>query len=667
MAGGFRKFLDSLSDGVGRDLPLFEDNGDGEPVVRHREPNSDELALGWIMNEDEKTGRPVIEFVGVPQEHRSTHFYVVGASGTGKTKFLETLAVQDATHGYGFGVVDAGSDLTEHLKGYLYLGHRNDPDYLRERIVLIDPSDPDYTVCFNPLERADGMDTDDVVEELVEVFKKIWADAWGQRMEDLMKNTLIVLVEHELTIAELPLFLSDSGFRKRLLSGLKRYPFCLEYWERFNGLPPRTRDEWSESTLNKVRAFLNNNKVRQIFVARKSTFSFRDIMDDQKILLVKLDRGRFKGSADLLGSLLLAKIQMAAFARHGIEEERVPFYLYVDEFQHFATENFLETLAESRKYKMPLILAHQNLAQLPPTLRASILGNCGLQAYFRISRADADILAKESLAPVYQNPPGWESYIQLLQGLMPTWYIAKNNIAQAVVKLKTRDIEPPHVMAKMDAAAFASAVAAAQIGGAYLRPRAEVEAEYTGRRKELLQGTDAESFRERETGKAVNYEEMIKGGENDGVEFKESLRYGYENGKISKEMEHMVAKAVSAFMNAEGGTLFIGVQDDGEVLGLEKDYATFPHKNKDEFLLQLTQVINKYIGKEFHQYANVKIVPIRGKDICIVSASKSNKPVYLKNGDVREFYIRASASSQPMNIEESHGYIEAHFSKIERF
>ncbi|OYV25610.1 MAG: hypothetical protein B7W98_03760, partial [Parcubacteria group bacterium 20-58-5] len=171
-----------------------------------------------------------------------------------------------------------------------------------------------------------------------------------------------------------------------------------------------------------------------------------------------------------------------------------------------------------------------------------------------------------------------------------------------------------------------------------------------------------ESFREDEASKVVNYEEMIKGGENNEVEFKESLRFGYENGEVSKRVEHMVAKAVSAFMNTEGGTLFIGVQDDGKILGLEKDYATFTHKNKDDFVLQLAQVINKYIGKQFHHYANVKVVPIGGQDVCAVSVSKSNKPVYLKNGDVREFYIRATASSQPMNIEESNGYIEAHFS-----
>ncbi|MDE2021909.1 MAG: hypothetical protein KGI71_03285, partial [Patescibacteria group bacterium] len=157
MAGGFSRFLGLFSNNVGRDLPLFEGGGDNkEPIIRHRQPNRDELALGWSVGEDETSGRQLVELVGVPQEHRATHMYVVGASGTGKTKFLETLAVQDATHGYGFGVIDAGSDLTEHLKGYLYLMHRNDPDWLRENVVLIDPADPDNTVCFNPLERVDG-------------------------------------------------------------------------------------------------------------------------------------------------------------------------------------------------------------------------------------------------------------------------------------------------------------------------------------------------------------------------------------------------------------------------------------------------------------------------------------------------------------------------------
>ncbi|MDP2664858.1 MAG: ATP-binding protein, partial [bacterium] len=261
--------------------------------------------------------------------------------------------------------------------------------------------------------------------------------------------------------------------------------------------------------------------------------------------------------------------------------------------------------------------------------------------------------------------PGWEWYIQQLQELRPTWCVMKNKIDGDVMKIQTLELPPAHEIIDDDAKVYAKAVSQAKIGEKYLRPRKEVEEAYQKRRAELFKRMEIESFREVKKTEEVNYEEIIKGGENDGVEFKESLRWGYENGEVSKSLEHVVAKAVSAFMNAEGGTLFIGVKDDGEIRGIEKDYATFNHKNKDGFLLQLTQVINKYIGKEFHQYANIKIVPIGGKDICAVSVSKSKMPVYLKNGDTTEFYIRASASSQPMNMREANEYIKTHFSKME--
>ena len=479
-----------------QDYPLFLNN-DKESAPRSREPNPDELALGFAEIENEGGGQNVPQLMAVPQEHRRTHFYVVGSSGSGKTRFLETLALQDAKHGYGFGIVDAHSDLTEDFKGHLYLSKRDDLDFLKENVVLIDPSDPDNTVCFNPLERIDGMDTDAVAGELMEVFKKIWADSWGNRMAALLSNTLIALIENDLTLAELSPFITNFKFRNMILENVQNQS-CRDYFfEDFNLQTPKTQREWAESTLNKIGALLTNTKIRQMFVSTKSSFSFRDIMDKQKILLVKLDRGRLKGSADLLGSLILAKIQMTAFARTDtIQAERLPFYLYVDEFQDFATDNFIQTLAQSRKYQLPLILAHQQLAQLSPALRASILTNCKLQAYFQISRADADILAKEALAPIYQNPPGWEWYIQQLQELPPQTCVVKNKNNGGVAKIWSLPLPDAYKVAEEDAKIFAKAVSEARIGEKYLRPRQEVEAEYQKRREELFKRLDVESFRE---------------------------------------------------------------------------------------------------------------------------------------------------------------------------
>jgi hypothetical protein len=481
------------------DLPLFSRPEGAEEIgLLFRQPRADEFALGFALERKRGGGGEVLRLKGVPQEHRSTHFYIVGSTGTGKTKFLETLAAQDIENNRGFGVMDAHGDFTEDVKGRLYLARHLRPDFLKERVVLIDPSDPERTVCFNPLERTGGLSPAGIAGEVVEAFKKIWHDAWGARMEDLLKNSLIALIENDLTLAELPLFLSDIGARKKILKKAS-HPVCRQYFERFNSLRLSVQDEWAESTLNKVNALLSDDRVRQMFLAAKSTFNLRDVMDNGKILLVKLDKGRLKGSGELLGSLLLSKIQMAAFSRTDtLQSKRMSFYLYIDEFQNFATESFIQTLAEARKYKLSLILAHQNLAQLPQTLRASVLSNCGLQAYFHISRDDSNILAKESLASIYQEPLGWEFYVQSLQELPRRECVVKNKVDGGVVRLYTAEFPFPWEVAEMDEEKFAEKVAAANIGGAYLRRREEVEKEYRLRREALAADEEPESFKEAE-------------------------------------------------------------------------------------------------------------------------------------------------------------------------
>ncbi len=443
-----------------------------------RLPAEDELALGYAWGDE--NGQNIFQLKGVSQKDRATHFYVIGGSGTGKTKFLESLISQDIKNGVGFGVIDPHGDLIEYVKSCLALSEDN----LDERVILIDPTDTENTVCFNPLEKADNIFAAEQAAELVLVFRKIWYDAWGSRMEDIFRNTLIALIENNLTLAEIPLFLTDEAVRVKLTRNIKNET-CRHYFERFNALSKSLKDEWTESTLNKVNAFLSDERIRQIFLSPKSSFNLREIIDSGKILLVKLDKGRLKGSSDLLGSLLLSKIQMAAFSRTDTKEnERQPFNLYIDEFQNFATESFIDILAEARKYKLSLTLAHQNLSQLPEKLRASILGNCGLQAYFRISRLDAELLAKESFAGFYGEPPGWETYIQELQGLPQRVCLIKNKIEGGIVIIRTLDVEE-------------NETATDEIGESYLRKRENVEKEYQERRGELLESNELESFREK--------------------------------------------------------------------------------------------------------------------------------------------------------------------------
>lgn len=464
--------------------------------LRMRKPNPDELALGIASFDSVEEGKTIRQQKGVSQESRGRHFYVVGTTGSGKTRFLESLIKQDIENGFGFGVIDPHSDFTEDVKGLLYLLNGDEPKFLQEQVVLIDPTDKTNTVTFNPLERTSKESAARVASELTEAFKKIWKDAWGARMEDLLKNTLIALIENDLTLAEVRPFLTNLEIRHKILEKVN-HDICREYFEQFNSLPRNKQNEWMESTLNKVDAFVFDPELRQMLASPKSSFNLREVMDEGKILLVKLDKGRLKGNADLLGSLLLAKIQAAAFSRTDLlESERKNFYLYIDEFQNFATESFITMLSEARKYRLALTLAHQQLAQLIPSLRAAILSNCRLQAYFQISREDSNILAKESLVPIYDDPPGWEWYVQRLQELGDRECYIKNKNVGGVVAIKTLDLFKPHEEAGIGEREFATGVAKVEIGKKYLRDRKTLAEEYQARRDKLTRTDESESFRE---------------------------------------------------------------------------------------------------------------------------------------------------------------------------
>jgi len=443
-----------------------------------RPPTKDELALGYAWGDE--SGHDIYQLKGVCQKDRSNHFYVIGGTGTGKTKFLESLILQDIKNGVGFGVIDPHGDLIEYVKNNLALSKEE----LDERVILIDPVDTENTVCFNPLERINNVSPAEQASELVLVFKKIWHDAWGARMEDIFRNALIALIENNLTLAEIAPLFADEVVREKVTQNIKNET-CQEFFKKFDSWSKTIKNEWTESTLNKVNAFLSDERIRLIFVSPKSSFNLRDIIDGEKILLIKLDKGRLKESSNLLGSLLLSKIQMSAFSRTDIKEsERKPFYLYIDEFQNFATESFTDILAEARKYKLSLTIAHQNLSQLPEKLRASILGNCGLQAYFRISRLDAELLAKESFAGIYAEPHGWETYIQELQTLTQRTCLVKNKIEGGVAIIHTIDVPEDETQSM-------------EIGQHYTRKREEIEQEYKARREELFALDEPNNFREK--------------------------------------------------------------------------------------------------------------------------------------------------------------------------
>ena len=413
-----------------------------------REFSEDTVSLGWHYSETKHEW----QLAKIREKDRRTHVYIVGASGTGKSKFMEYLIRQDIDKRKGFGVIDPHGDLIEDVKAYL--ASELSEKELEEKVVLVEPTNEKYTVAFNPLEKVEGMSSAEIAAELVEAFKKIWIDAWGARMEDLLRNSLIALIETKRTQA--------GSF------GKVRHPMARKYFERFSKLSPKTRAEWMESTLNKVSAFLADDRVRGMLSFERSSFSLRDIIDNEKILLLKLEKGKLGEAAYLLGSLFLTKIKLAAFSRSDVpREKRVPWCLYIDEFQNFATESFIDTLSEARKYGLSLVMAHQTLSQLPRRLQGSILGNCGIQICFRVSRKDAEIMAKEifevtgqmvretKLVPThlgeavgvaydyYSLHEEWEEYFKRLQSLPNRYFYAKHKIEGGYLLLRSVDITSP--------------------------------------------------------------------------------------------------------------------------------------------------------------------------------------------------------------------------------
>lgn len=444
-----------------------------------------ETALGWYWSDTKDEW----QLARIPEADRLIHCYVIGASGSGKTKFLESLIRQDIDAGQGCGVIDPHGDLIEDLKGYVALvGASKGEAWLRERVVLMDLADPTQTVAFNPIEQLPGIPAGEQAAELISSFRKIWSDSWGVRMEDLLRNSLIALSEAQRSLVDLPRFLTDANFRDQVVSQLS-HPIAREYFKRFSQLSDRARLTWSEPVLNKINALLANDRVRELLATPKSTINLREIIDSGKLLLVKLDKGRLKDAADLLGSLILSKLQLAIFSRSDTPAPlRRPFYLYVDEFQNFAGDNFAVFLSEARKYGLSLVLAHQTLAQIPTELQSLILGNTGLQVVFRVNRRDAERMAKEFFSysgyqvkhatinriQTWSLGEEWEHYTEELQNQAPRFAHVKHKIQGGLIPIQTADVTPAWRVAGMSPIDFGRYLSKLPIGANYLVSRGDV-------------------------------------------------------------------------------------------------------------------------------------------------------------------------------------------------
>ena len=308
-------------------------------------------------------------------------------------------------------------------------------------------------------------------------------------MEDLLRNSLIALGEAELTLAELPALMTNDRFRTSVISRVT-HPIALEYFHRFNTLTERARITWTEPVMNKVNALLTDDRVRQMLSYPKSTFNLRELMDNKKVLLIKLDKDKLRDTADLLGSVFMAKIKMAAFSRSDVpRSQRTPFYLYIDEFQNFASDSFSVVLSEARKYGLSLIMAHQTLAQVPSDLRSITLGNTGIPVCFRVNRQDAQLLAKESFTysgykvktsglksqKYWSYAEEWEHYTEELQTLHPRACYVKHKIQGGMIPISTVEIEPAWEVLEMDEADYYMHLRTLPIGSKYLLGRNQIE------------------------------------------------------------------------------------------------------------------------------------------------------------------------------------------------
>jgi len=336
---------------------------------------------------------------GIKRSDRSRHMYIIGKTGMGKSTLLENMAAQDILNGEGMCFVDPHGSAIDTLLDYVPESRIND-------VVYFAPFDTNYPISFNVMEDVGADSRHLVVNGLMASFKKIWQDAWSARMEYILTNTLLALLEYpDATLLGVNRMLAEKDYRNEVLSKVTDASVKSFWIEEFGKWDPRYAREAAAAIQNKIGQFTANPLIRNIIGQPRSTFDIRKLMDGQKILLVNLSKGRIgEQNAKLLGGMLITKIYLAAMSRAdvgGAMLKNLPdFFFYVDEFQNFATESFADILSEARKYKLSLTIAHQYVAQMQEEVKDAVVGNVGTMITFRIGADDAELFEKQ-FAPVF--------------------------------------------------------------------------------------------------------------------------------------------------------------------------------------------------------------------------------------------------------------------------
>lgn len=356
------------------------------------------VLTGEISNDENVSAFGLTNFRGINHQFgllrrdRSRHVYIIGQTGAGKSGMLELLALSDIFYNQGYCIIDPHGDFAiDNLKFI--------PESRVRDVVYFNPADTAFPIAFNPLEITDPARKPNICSEVIGVLKRMFGDSWGPRLEHILRYTLLALLDRpSTTLLDISRLLTDKEFRKETLDYCKDVT-VLQFWKHeFGQWNEKQVNESIAPVLNKVGAFTANPIIRNIIGQEKSSFDIRKIMDEGKILVVNLSKGLIgEDNASILGAFLVTKVQLAAMSRSDIPrvEDRRPFYLYVDEFQNFATDSFAVILSEARKYGLNLTVANQYVAQMTDSVRDAVFGNVGTTISFRVSADDAPVLVKQ--------------------------------------------------------------------------------------------------------------------------------------------------------------------------------------------------------------------------------------------------------------------------------
>lgn len=427
-----------------------------------KDSNNEEKGVVYFAKTDFRNSDRLF---GLKRKDRRQHMYVIGKTGTGKSVLLHNLIVQDIANGEGVCVVDPHGELVEDVLEKI-------PKSREKDVVYFNPADIDFHVGFNPLQLPDPKYKHLVASGLMGIFTKIWSNVWSARMEYILNNCILALLDTPgTTLLGIPRMLTDKEYRQKIIGNLKD-PVVKAFWvSEYEEWQDKFRNEAIAPIQNKVGQFLSTSLVRNVVGQSKSTIDIFDLMNEGKIFLVNVSKGRIgEDNSALLGAMLITKIQLAAMERVRIpEKERRDFYLYVDEFQNFATDSFAGVLSEARKYRLNLIIAHQYVGQLVTDMstkvRDAVFGNVGTMAMFRVGAADAEFLENE-FEPEFGiqdmvNLPNWRIYLKLMVNGVASRPFSGKTLAPLKLKEEAMTVQDVIEVSRNN----------------YARPRSEIEKE----------------------------------------------------------------------------------------------------------------------------------------------------------------------------------------------